>query len=145
MPLHSLKERTYLDASGKATTDESKAVSLLGIENDEITLEQAYAVGLVKDEPKPAEVAAPVMQYYGPDGKRADAPVSGGTQFLSDDPTRPDAVAPESPAPADGQQDYSSLKKADLLALAEERDVELPADAKVADIRAALSAADEKE
>jgi hypothetical protein len=148
MPLHKLDARTYLDAKGKATTDEAKAVSLLGIEGDEISAEQAFSAGLIKDEPKPGEVSGPKMLYYDANGKRVSEAAPGGTQFLDNDPTRPDAPKPEV-APAVGEagdgSDYSKLKKADLMALANQRGVEVAADAKVADIRAALEAADQKE
>jgi hypothetical protein len=38
-------ERVYLDASGKATTDEAEADSLWAAEGDEMTLEEADKVG----------------------------------------------------------------------------------------------------
>ncbi len=149
MPTHTLKTRTYLDADGKATIDETLGRSLLGIEGDDITMEQAYAAGLVKTEPQPEEVPDAQMLYYDAAGNRVSQPASGGFQYLDNDPTRPDASRPgeaansESQAPAE-PDDLDSMKKADLLALAEERGVELPDGAKVAEIRAALRAADKE-
>lgn len=141
MPLHTLTgERVYLDANGKATEDESKGVELLGIAGDEIPMERAYDAGLVKAEPKAEEKAGPEMVYYDSEGKRVKEPAPGGTQYLSDDPTRPDANAS-----SESGDDYDAMKKDDLKALAEQRGVELTPDAKVADIRTALRAADQKE
>tara|TARA_R110002020_G_scaffold34640_14_gene105216 strand:+ start:1875 stop:2129 length:255 start_codon:yes stop_codon:yes gene_type:complete len=45
-------KRWYLDANGKATTDESVAETLLVGDGGEIPLERAKELGLVKDKPK---------------------------------------------------------------------------------------------
>lgn len=145
MPLHTLTgERVYLDADGKATEDEAKGVSLLGIKGDDIPMEAAYAAGLVKNEPKQEQASEPKMVSYDQDGKRvaADSP-NARFQYLDNDPTRPDA--PPAGEPAAAGDSYDDMKKDDLRALAEERGVEVASDARVADIREALRAADQKE
>lgn len=138
MPLHTLKERTYLDADGKATSDESAAQSLLGIEGDEITMEQAYSAGLVKTEPKPEEEAAPTMLYYDAEGKRVkEGDANVASQYLDNDPNRPDAQA----ASGADAGDLNAMTKAELVALAEERGVKVGGNQNKADYIAALEAA----
>lgn len=145
MLMHALDKRTYLDADGKATTDESKGVSLLGIEGDEITMDAAYSAGLVKTEPTADEAPAAKMLYYNQDGKRVAAGSADARfQYLDNDPTRPDADKASSTAQESAGDDYDSMKKDDLRTLAERRGVELDDNAKVAEIREALRAADKE-
>lgn len=52
-------------------------------------------------------MSEPVMLYYDANGKRVPAPVAGGRQFKSNDPSRPDAKAPKAepePQPAEEVQ-----------------------------------------
>lgn len=49
-PMYHLEERTFLDKEGKATTDQEKAETLLGIAGDEISEEAAKGAGLMEVE-----------------------------------------------------------------------------------------------
>ena len=149
MPTYKLKKRTYLDAEGKATTDESKGVSLFGIEGDDVLAEDAFRAGLLDKEPKTEEEPEPQMVYYNREGKRvkADDP-DVAVQYLDNSPDRPDsperaalaahqaereAIKP-GPSSAEAQAaaaeeaakpvNYANLNKADLVELAEKRGLE---------------------
>lgn len=123
MAVHTLKERTYLDAQGKATTDESKAATLLGVEGDEITMEEAAAAGLVKEAPETPEAPEPVMLFYDAEGKRvAEGSPAVALQYLDSDPNRPDAPKAAEPTENDG---LDAMKKADLEQLAADEGVDL--------------------
>lgn len=59
-----------------------------------------------------------VMQFYDSDGKKVKEPASGGRQFLSNDPNRPDAKGRKAPAedkavkaPAEDKADAESESK----------------------------------
>lgn len=144
MPVHKLEKRTYLDADGKATTNESNGRSLLGIEGDEITEQAAYDAGLLKKAPDEAEAAPEAqMRYYNADGKRVKAGSADAvTQYLDNDPSRPDAPKARD-ASADANPSYDSMKGDDLKAAMDERGLDY-SDMKVADMRAALTADDQK-
>lgn len=157
MPLFTLEERTYLDVKGKATTDESKAATLLGIEGDEILAEQAYSAGLLKDKPKAEEAPEPKMLFYDANGKQVkEGDPAAASQYLENDPNRPDsperkahaeaqaaAVSGEAPEEFDLEAtNYGDLKKAHLVAIAESRGVEPDGGQNREHYIAALEAAD---
>lgn len=166
MPLFTLKERTYLDADGKATTDPAKAASLLGIEGDEILAEAAFAAGLTDKEPKATEPKEPKRVYY--DSQNRVVPEGDPMavrMYLNDDPTRPDS--PEMKAQAEAEKEaakaepgpssaealaaaqsededaYSGMTKAELVAMAESRGIKPEGGYKKDDYIAALTAADQ--
>lgn len=150
MLMHRLKERTYLDAEGKATTDEAEGVSLLGIQDDEITAEQAHAAGLVKSMPEEKAAPEAKMLFYNAEGKKvAEGSSDIAVQFLDNDPNRPDApkaagAAAEPAADAEDQGDgLDGMKKADLADLAESEGVDLSEAKNNADRVAAIRAARE--
>lgn len=70
---HQLAERTYLTAGGEATTDESKADTLLGNAGDLIPLERAAELGLASGEEATAPTRDEALADYARELKKLKA------------------------------------------------------------------------